>query len=87
MVSASQQLIHMNRIGAGGCVLPKHRQVRGHLTVQEGHLLQFSARELAQAAPVRLRQQRREPVPVRTALEYPLVGEDLCHGGDERREF
>jgi hypothetical protein len=31
-----------------------------------------------------LGQQRREPVPVRPALEDPLVGEDLRHGVEIR---
>ena len=80
MVGASQQLIHMLRVGAGGGVLAQHGEVGSHLPVEQGHLLQLGAGELVEAARIGLGQERREPVPVGPALEDPLVGEDLRHG-------
>jgi hypothetical protein len=80
MVSASQQLIHILRVGAGSRVLAQHRKICSHLPIEQGKLLQFSARELAQAAGIALDQQSSQPVPVGPALENPLVGEDLRHG-------
>ena len=76
MVSASQQMIHILRVGARCRVLPEHRKVGRHLPVEQGQLLQLCARELSQPALVGLGQQRGQPVPVRPALENPLVGKD-----------
>ena len=80
MVGASQQLIHMRGIAAGSRVLPEHGEIGGNLAVEQGHLPQFRAGQLSQAACVGLGQQGREPVPVGPPLENPLVGKDLGHG-------
>ncbi len=84
MVGASQQLIHMQGVVAGGRVLAEHGKVGGDLAVEQGHLLEFSAGELAEAACVGLREQVRQPVPVGPPLENPLVGEDMRHGNEFR---
>ncbi len=80
MVGASQQLIHMRGIGPGGRVLAEHREIRGDLAVEQRHFLQLRTGKLPQAAGVGLGQQGGQAVPVGTALENPLVGEDLRHG-------
>ena len=87
MVSPSQQLIHMHGVGAGGGVLPQHGEVGGYLAVEQGHLLQFGAGELVEAAGIGLCQEGSEPVPVWPAFRDPLVGEDLSHGPAEGPEF
>ena len=80
MVGASQQLIHVRGVTAGGGVLAQGAEVSGHLAVEQRHLLQLGSSKLAEAAGVRLGQQGRETVPVRPALRDPLIGEDLSHG-------
>ena len=57
MVGASQQLIDVWRVGAGGRVLAQHGEVGGDLAVEQRHLLQFGAGELAEAACIGLRQE------------------------------
>ena len=57
MVGASQQLIHMQGIAPGSGVLAQNRKVGGDLAVEQGHLLQFAAGELAEAACIRLGEQ------------------------------
>ena len=84
MVGASQQLIHMRGIGAGGRVLAEDGEIGGDLAVEQGHLPQLGAGKPAEAAGAGLGQQGREPVPVGPALENPLVGEDLRHGVEFR---
>ena len=84
MVGASQQLIDIGGIGPGGGVLAQHRQVGGHLAVEQRDFLQFGARELLEAALVGLGQQGGQPVPVRTALLNPVGGECLRHGPEFR---
>jgi len=54
MVGASQQLIHMRGIAAGSRVLPEHGEIGGNLAVEQGHLPQFRAGQLSQAACVGL---------------------------------
>jgi len=73
MVSASQQLIHVIGIGASGRILSQDREIGCHLAVEEGHLLQFRARELFEAARAGLRQKCGEAVPVGPSLGNPLV--------------
>ena len=73
MVGASQQLIHVLGVGARRGVLTQYRQVRRHLAVEQGHLLQLRARQLAEPALIRLRKQRRQPVPMRPPLANPLI--------------
>ena len=80
MVGASQQLIHVRCVGAGSRVLAEHREIGGHLPVEQGHLLEFRARQLGQAPGVGLGQQSGQPLPMRLPLAKPLVGEDMCHG-------
>jgi len=87
MVGASQQLIDMERVGAGGGVLPQHGEVGGYLAVEQGHLLQLGAGELVEAAGIGLCQEGCEPVPVWPAFRDPLVGEDLSHGRGAGPEF
>ena len=70
----------MQRIGSRGGIVAQDGKVGGDLAVEQGKLLQFGARELAEAAGVRLREQGGEPVPVRAALLNPLVGENVGHG-------
>ena len=57
MVGASQQLIDMHGVGAGGRVLAQDGEVGGDLAVEQGHLLQLGAGELAEAAGVGLGEQ------------------------------
>jgi hypothetical protein len=80
MVSPSQQLIYMHRIGAGGGVLAQDGEVSRYLAIEQGHLLQLGAGKLAEAAGVGLGEERSQPIPVGPALRDPLVGEDLSHG-------
>jgi len=87
MVSASQQLIHVQGIGAGGGVLAQHGEIGGHLSIEQSHLLEFGARQAAQTARVRLGKKGSQPVPVGPAFRDPLVGEDLSHGPGYRPEF
>jgi len=87
MVSPSQQLIHVYRIGTGSRVLSQYRQVCGYLAVKQGHLLQLGARKLSETAGVGLRQKGSQSVPVGPALRDPLVREDLCHGVKSGPEF
>ena len=67
--------------------MPEHGEVGGNLAVEQGHLLEFSAGELAEAAGVGLCQEGSEPVPVWPAFRDPLVGEDLSHEPGEGPEF
>ena len=87
MVGASQQLIDVERVSAGGGVLPQHGEVGGYLAVEQGHLLQLGAGELVEAAGIGLCQEGSEPVPVWPAFRDPLVGEDLSHGRGAVPEF
>jgi len=87
MVGASQQLIDVHGIGAGGCVLAKDGEIGCDLAVEQGHLLQLGAGELAEAAGVGLSKKGSEPVPVGPAFRDPLVGEDLSHGRRRGPEF
>ena len=80
MVGASQQLIDVDGVGAGSGVLAQDGEVGGDLAIEQGHLLQFRTRQLAEATQIGLSQKGRQPVPVGPALRDPLVGEDLCHG-------
>ena len=73
MVSASQQLIHVVGVGARRGVLTQYRQVRRYLAIEQGQLLQLRARELAEADLIRLRKQRRQPVPMGPPLANPLI--------------
>ena len=87
MVGASQQLIDVHSIAAGGRVLPEHGKIRSHLAIEQGHFLQFRAGELSQTACIRLGQEGRQAVPVGPSLEDPEVGEDLRHGRKWGPEF
>ena len=73
MVGSSQQLIYVLGVSPRRRVLPKHRQVRRYLPVEQGHLLQFAPRELAEPALVRLQKQFCQPVPKRPPLSDPLI--------------
>ena len=73
MVSASQQLIHVVGVSARRGVLTQYRQVRRYLAVEQGQLLQLRARQLTETDLIRLRKQRRQPVPMRPPLAYPLI--------------
>lgn len=73
MVGASQQMIDVLRVAAGGFVLAQDGEVGGDLAVEQGELLELDAGELAEAGGVRLGEERGEAIPVGPALANPLV--------------
>ena len=80
MVGASQQLVDVGGVGAGGRILAQSRQVRGHLAIEQSQLLEFGAGKLSDARGIGLAEERLETIPQRAAAGKPQVGKDSSHG-------
>jgi len=72
-------MIDLGRESGRSPVLTQGGKVGSHLPVEQGQLLQFAAREVAQLAAIGLSDQGSEAFPVRGTFLNPAIGEDGMH--------